>query len=199
MTFTCRPGLTALIARTKRLVGALGQQPAGLIDLAAEEGCAGVAMYTADVGGDVDLDDVAVLQGASIGDAVADDLIDRRAARLGKPAIAKRRGICSVVDQELVDHVIKIIGGHPGLMTAAAACIAWAASRPAIRIFSMVSARLDVIAGVGIGRGVGRHSAAGECWLAPRVAAIRSPAGWSPGDLTGVSTVMRAAVLRRSE
>ena len=94
MTLTSPARLDGLDRADQRLVSALGEQPAGLVDLAAEESCAGVAVYAADVGGDVDLDDVAVLQRASIGDAVADDLIDRRAARLGEPAIAKRRGIC---------------------------------------------------------------------------------------------------------
>src|SRR6188472_2521545 len=72
--------LDGLDRADQRLMSALSEQPAGLIDLAAEESCAGIAMYAADVGGDVDLDDVAVLQGTSIGDAVADDLVDRRAA-----------------------------------------------------------------------------------------------------------------------
>jgi len=74
----------------QRLASPFGQQSTGLVDLAAEERRAVVAVYPADVGGDVDLDNVAVLQRAGIRDAVADDLVDRRAARLGEPSIAER-------------------------------------------------------------------------------------------------------------
>ena len=46
-------------------------------------------MYAMDVGGDVDLDNVTILERAGVGNAVADDLIDRSAAGLREPAIAK--------------------------------------------------------------------------------------------------------------
>src|SRR6185295_11015568 len=42
--------LDGLDRADQRLMGALSEQPAGLIDLAAEESCAGIAMYAADVG-----------------------------------------------------------------------------------------------------------------------------------------------------
>ena len=144
--------LDGLDRADQRLVGAFGEQPAGLIDLAAEEGCAGVAVYAADVGGDVDLDDVAVLERTSIGDAVADDLIDRRAAGLRESAIAKRRGICVVLDQIFVDHLIKIIGRYPGLDDRGRG-MHGLCSEPACDPHLLDDlVRLDVVAGVGIGR-----------------------------------------------
>src|SRR5688500_13342281 len=68
----------------------LGEQPGLLVDLAAEKRRTGVSVYPMDIGGDVDLDDVTILEGTGVGDAVADDLIDRSAAGLREPAIAKR-------------------------------------------------------------------------------------------------------------
>ena len=44
-----------------------------------------------------------------------------------------------MIDQELVDYLIKIIGRHAGADDVGGSCIAWAASRPATRIFSMIS------------------------------------------------------------
>ena len=104
------PWLDRLDCASQRLLGALGEQPAGVVDFAAEEGCAVIPVYATDKGRDVDLDDVTVHERTGIGDAVADDLIDRGAARLGKSAIAKRRRIRAMLDQELMHHLIKIIG-----------------------------------------------------------------------------------------
>jgi hypothetical protein len=61
-----------------------------LIDLAAEERRTGVPVYAIDVGGDVDLDNVTILERAGVGNAVADDLIDRGAAGLREAAITER-------------------------------------------------------------------------------------------------------------
>ena len=64
------------------LVGALDEQPGLLVDVAAEVRGVGVSVDAADEGGDVDVDDVAVLERAVVGDAVADDLVDAGAQRL---------------------------------------------------------------------------------------------------------------------
>ena len=58
------------------LVRALDEQPRLLVDVADEVRLVGVAVHAADVGRDVDVDDVAVLERAVVGDAVADDLVD---------------------------------------------------------------------------------------------------------------------------
>jgi hypothetical protein len=96
----------------QRLESPLGEQSGLLVDVAAEERGAVVSVHTPDVGGDVDLDDVPVLERARIRDAVADDLIDRGAAGLGKAAIAEGRGIGPVVDQEFVHDAVEFVGGH---------------------------------------------------------------------------------------
>ena len=69
----------------QRLLGAFDQQAALLVDVADEVGRVGVPVHAADVRGDVDVDDVAVLELTGVGDPVADALVDRRAERLGKP------------------------------------------------------------------------------------------------------------------
>lgn len=45
------------------------------------------------VDGDIDVEDVAVLEDTLVGNAVADDLVGRRAYGLGEVAVVQRRGI----------------------------------------------------------------------------------------------------------
>jgi hypothetical protein len=47
-------------------------------------------MEAAVVEGDVDVEDVAVLEGALVGDAVADDFVDGCADRFGEVAVVQR-------------------------------------------------------------------------------------------------------------
>src|SRR5215217_8426241 len=84
------PGLDSAGRAYQRLVGALGEQPAGFIDVAAKEGHTGVPMDAAYIGSHIDLDDVTLLERASVWDAVADHLIDRCTAGFREPAIAER-------------------------------------------------------------------------------------------------------------
>src|SRR5699024_5815637 len=58
-----------------RLVGAFDQQAGGLVDLAGVEREVRVAVHPLEIGGDVDVDDVAVLDHRGIGDAVAANLV----------------------------------------------------------------------------------------------------------------------------
>ena len=114
MTDSCRPGLDGLDRAHRRLVGALDQQPVLLGHVAGQEGGVGVAVHAVDVGGDVDVDDVAVLDHRRVRDAVADHLVERRAARLRKALVAQRRRVGAVVDHVLVGDPVELVGGHPG-------------------------------------------------------------------------------------
>ena len=51
---------------------------------------------------------------AVVGDAVADDLVDRGAQRLGKALVAQRRRVGAVVEQELVADPVDLVGGDAG-------------------------------------------------------------------------------------
>ena len=89
-------------------VGSLGRHGSD------REGSAQVAVHPVFVGGDVDLDDVAVDEGRVVGDAVADHLVDRGADRLRKPAVAERRRVRVVLDQKVVPDGIQFIGRDAG-------------------------------------------------------------------------------------
>ncbi len=62
MSLSGRPGLDGLDAVPRALLGDPYELPALLVDVADEEGRIGVAVHAADVAGDVDVADVAVLQ-----------------------------------------------------------------------------------------------------------------------------------------
>ena len=133
-------GLHRLDRAHGRLVGALDQQSVLLGDVAGQEGGVGVAVHAVDVGGDVDVDDVAVLDHGRVGDAVADDLVERGAARLRESLVAQRRRVGAVVDHVLVGDAVEFVGGHAGRDGLAAPRRArCAAMRPATRIFSIIS------------------------------------------------------------
>ena len=79
------PGLHGLDAVPGALLGDPHELAALGIDVADEERGVGVAVHPTDEAGDVDVDDVAVLQRTGVGDAVADDLVDRGAQAFGYP------------------------------------------------------------------------------------------------------------------
>ena len=68
----------------ERLAWSRARARATLVDVADEERDRRVAVHAVEVDGDVDVDDVAVDQRPAVGDAVADDLVDRGADRLGE-------------------------------------------------------------------------------------------------------------------
>ena len=122
---------------------ALDEQARLLVDVADEVGRVGVAVHAVDVGRDVDVDDVAVLERAGVGDAVADDLVDARAHRLREALVAEGRGVGAVVEHVLVGDGVELVGGDAGRdAPSTASTMAVAAMRDAMRIFSMVSASL---------------------------------------------------------
>ena len=112
MTLTCRPGRTALMPRSSASRVRSTSAPRLLVDVAGEEGGVGVAVDAVEVGGDVDVDDVAVLDHPAVRDAVADHLVDAGAEALGEAAVAERRGVRAVVAEELVADPVELVGRH---------------------------------------------------------------------------------------
>src|SRR3546814_4071143 len=87
-----RAGLHHLDAAHHGFVGHLDQAAGDDLRLADEEHAAGVAVPTVDDDGDVDVDDVAVVETLVVaGNAVADDVVHRGADRLGEAAIVQWR------------------------------------------------------------------------------------------------------------
>ena len=64
------------MARFRDSCGALDEQPGLLVDVSPTRNVVvGVAVHAADKGGDVDVEDVPVLDQGSVRDAVADDFV----------------------------------------------------------------------------------------------------------------------------
>jgi len=83
-----------------------------LVDLTGQERGVGVAVHAADERGDVDVDDVAVLDHPAVRDPVADHLVGARAQRLREALVAERRGVGVVRDQELVTDPVQFVVSH---------------------------------------------------------------------------------------
>jgi len=61
--------------------------------------------------GDIDVEDVTVLQGFVIGNAMADDMVDRGADRLGEALVVQRGGNGLLnVDDMLVAQAVELLG-----------------------------------------------------------------------------------------
>lgn len=80
-------------------------------DFPQQERFALVAMPPIDDGGDVDVDDVAILQFIPIGNAVADDFVHAGAATLGILLVTQGCGSVSVAVGPIVDHLIQLFRG----------------------------------------------------------------------------------------
>ena len=70
-----------------------------------------IAVDTVQEDRDVAIDDVAVLQHAVVGDAVADDLVHRGAQRLREALVMQRARIAAVRDARFVTDVVELVGG----------------------------------------------------------------------------------------
>ena len=101
-------------AAGERLAGALDEQRRLLARLPDEEGVVEVAVVPVEVGGDVDVHEVAVVEHGVVGDAVADHLVHRRARRLGIAAVAERRRVGAVRDDVVVGDAVELVGRDAG-------------------------------------------------------------------------------------
>src|SRR5690606_35796472 len=78
-------------AAVEGLAGALDEVTCLGCDVSHEEGRVEVTVHAVVVGGDVDVDDVAVDEGGVVGDAVADHFVDGGAARFGEATVSEGR------------------------------------------------------------------------------------------------------------
>jgi len=98
-----------------RLVGDLDQAFGPARDRAHREHAAGIAVPAVEDQGDVDIDDIAVLERLLARDAVTDHVIDRGAGRFAIAAIHQGRGRRLVVHGVLEDQPVDPLGGDAGL------------------------------------------------------------------------------------
>lgn len=84
------PGLDGVDRTHGRFAGPVNEQPVFVCDIAGRKRRVGVTVHPTDVGGDVDVDDVAVGDHRRVGDSMADDLVEGRAARLRESLVAQR-------------------------------------------------------------------------------------------------------------
>ena len=86
-----------------------------MVNVAATEGVAVVAVHAVFVSGDVDLDDVAVLERARVRDAVTDNFVDAGATRFGVVTVIEGRWVGAVVAHVFVSDAVEFVGGDSGL------------------------------------------------------------------------------------
>ncbi len=108
------PGLHRGDAAHQRFIGDLDEPLGAARNLADEIHAARIAVPAVDDQGHVDVDDVAVAQRLAIGNAVADDVVDRGADRLAVAAIVERRRIGAMRQGEVEDQLVEQFGGHAG-------------------------------------------------------------------------------------
>ena len=68
-------------------------------------------MHAADVRGDVDVDDVALAQRPVVADAVAHDLVHRRADRLREVLVVQRARVGAAFEIGVVGDLVEVVGG----------------------------------------------------------------------------------------
>jgi cobalamin biosynthesis protein CbiD len=102
-----RAGFHHRDAAQKRLIGHFAKPLRLSRDLADQVHAAGIAMPAIEDIGHVDIDDVAVAQRFRIGNAVADDMVDRRADRLAIAAIVERRREGAMVHAEFKRQLVE--------------------------------------------------------------------------------------------
>ena len=92
----------------------LHEVAADVVHVADEGGRVAVAVYAVEEDRDVAVDDVAVDQRAVVGDAVADDLVHRRAQRLRVALVVQRARIAATRDARVVTDAVELVGGDAG-------------------------------------------------------------------------------------
>ena len=103
-------GLCRRDAAQQGFVGDLDKPLGGALGLADRIHAAGIAVPAVEDVGHVDIDDVAVLERLVVGNAVADDMVDRCAGRLRVAAIVQRRGDRVVLHAEVEDEIVDFLG-----------------------------------------------------------------------------------------
>ena len=86
-------GFHDLTRRDPAIVRGLQQLLGVFVDLPSDEHLAAVAVVSVQVHGDVEVDDITILQPSIIGDSVTDHLVNARAAAFGEPVIIERRWV----------------------------------------------------------------------------------------------------------
>ena len=84
------------------------------INVAHRESSVGVAVHAFKENGDVNVEDVAVLEGPAVGDTVADNFISGGTNRLREAAIIQRTGVAAALKHGLVRDAVQRIGGDSG-------------------------------------------------------------------------------------
>ena len=102
-------------AAHQAFIGDFEQALGGALDRADRIHARGIAVPAVEDVGDVDVDDVAIPQRLVVGNAVADDVVDRGAGRFRVAAIVERRRQRAVVHAELEDEAVDGFGGDAGL------------------------------------------------------------------------------------
>src|SRR5699024_9360473 len=101
-----------LDSATQSLLGTCDEITCSLRGVTDDERAIRITVHSVAVRGDVDVDDVAILQHRVVGDAMADDLVDRAAERFRKSAVPECRRIGAVLDDVGMPHTIKLVCRH---------------------------------------------------------------------------------------
>ena len=111
MSLHAAAGLNRVDALPHRFLGDLHELAAGVVDVADEERRVAVAVHAVEEDRDVAVDDVAVEEHAVVGDAVADDLVHRRAQRLREALVVQRARVAAACDARFVADAVELVGG----------------------------------------------------------------------------------------
>ena len=114
MSESGRPGLTASMPEHQALARHAHQVPRSVVYVADEERGVRVAVHAFAIQRDVEVHDVTVDQWAIVGDAVADDLVDRRAERLGEAVVVERARVPAALDAGRVADRIELVARDAG-------------------------------------------------------------------------------------
>ena len=107
-------GLGLLEAEHQAFIGDIDQLPGLQRNVADQEHPAGIAMPAVENWGNIDIDDVAVLEDLVARDAVAHDMVDRSAATLGVAAVAEGCGDSAGLERHALDDRVDLAGGDAG-------------------------------------------------------------------------------------
>ena len=95
-------------------IGALNQQAHLLANISAQKSGIGIPMNAANVGRNVDIADIPVMEHRAVGDSVADHFVDGGAQTLGVAAVSEGGGVGAVITEILVTDGVEGIGGDTG-------------------------------------------------------------------------------------